>query len=374
METKAAAERLEELKDLRTAFESTFKALSSDALQRNNQQFLELAKQVFGRLKEGAEGDLEKRQQAIQALVTPLKQSLEQVDARIREVEKARTGAYAGLQEQIKGLLESQGALQKETNNLVHALKKPNVRGRWGEIQLQRTVEFAGMTEHVDFVQQVSHETDEGRQRPDLVVHLPGGKQIVVDAKVSLAAYLEALEAPTPVEADLLLQKHARQIRDHIKALGAKQYWRQFEAAPEFVVLFLPGEVFFSAALEKDPDLIQFGTAANVLLATPTTLIALLKAAVYGWRQEAIAEQAKEISALGRELYERLATQTGYFADVGKSLKKAVEAYNSSLRSLETRVLVTARKFESLAEDGKKRLPDMAPLDATPLDTSEGAD
>lgn len=358
LEGKAAAERLEELKQLREKFESTFKALSSDALQRNNEQFLELAKQVFGRLQEGAKGDLEKRQQAISELVAPMKKSLEQVDEKIQAVEKARTSAYSSLQEQIRNLLESQGKLQTETNNLVFALKTPNVRGRWGEVQLERTVEFAGMTEYVDFVQQESVEGEQGRLRPDLIVRLPGGKNIVVDAKAPLAAYLEALEETDGDRTVMLLKRHAKQIRDHIKALGTKQYWRQFDPSPEFVVIFLPGEAFFSAALEQDPDLIQYGTSENVLLATPTTLIALLKAAAYGWRQEAIADEAKEISALGRELYERLTTQTEHFADVGKSLKRAVEAYNKSLRSMESRVLVTARKFESMASDGKKRLPD----------------
>lgn len=358
LEGQAAAERVAELKELRETFESTFKALSSDALQKNNQQFLDLARQVFGRLHEGAKGDLEKRQQAISELVAPIRKSLEQVDEKIQTVEKARVSAYSGLQEQVRSLLESQGKLQTETNNLVFALKTPSVRGRWGEIQLKRTVEFAGMIENVDFVQQESTESEGGRLRPDLIVRLPGGKNIVVDAKAPLDAYLQALESTDGDEAVRQLKRHARQIRDHIKALGSKQYWRQFDPSPEFVIIFIPGEAFFSAALEQDPELIQYGTGENVLLATPTTLIALLKAAAYGWRQEAIADQAKEISALGRELYERLATQTEHFADVGKALKRAVDSYNKSLRSMESRVLVTARKFETLASDGKKRLPD----------------
>jgi len=300
--------------------------------------------------------------------VAPIRKSLEQVDEKIQLIEKARTSAYAGLQEQIRNLLETQGKLQSETNNLVFALKTPNVRGRWGEMQLERTVEFAGMTEYVDFVQQESTDTETGRLRPDLIVRLPGGKNIVVDAKAPLAAYLEALEAEDGNQRVELLKRHARQIRDHIKALGTKQYWRQFDPSPEFVVIFLPGEAFFSAALEQDPDLIQYGTSENVLLATPTTLIALLKAAAYGWRQEAITEQAREISQLGRELYERLTTQTEHFADVGKSLRKAVESYNKSIRSMETRVLVTARKFESLAEDSKKQLPELQQVEETPLE------
>lgn len=371
MELQASTERVAELNQLREKFESTFKALSSDALQRNNEQFLGLAKQVFGRLQEGAKGDLEKRQQAIHELVGPIKKSLEQVDEKIQLIEKARTSAYSGLQEQIRHLLESQGQLQTETNNLVYALKTPSVRGRWGEMQLQRTVEFAGMIEYVDYVQQASGEGENGRLRPDLIVRLPGGKNIVVDAKAPLDAYLRALETKDGEEVGRLLKHHARQIRDHVKMLGSKQYWRQFEPTPEFVVLFLPGEAFFSAALEQDPDLIQFGTGSNVLLATPTTLIALLKAAAYGWRQEAIADEAKQISALGRELYERLTTQTDHFADVGKSLKRAVDSYNKSIRSLETRVLVTARKFENLAEDSKRKLPELEQIEETPLESEE---
>jgi DNA recombination protein RmuC len=368
-ERESSSRQLKELTELREEFGNTFKALSADALKSSNEQFLKLAKENFSRMQEGAKGDLEKRQQAITELVSPLRKSLEQVDDKIQKLEKAREGAYSGLQEQVRNLLESQGKLQAETNNLVFALKTPSVRGRWGEMQLERTVEFAGMTENVDFVQQESTDSESGRLRPDLIVRLPGGKNIVVDAKAPLAAYLEALECKDGDETLRLLKRHAKQIRDHIKALGTKQYWRQFDPSPEFVVIFLPGEAFFSAALEQDPDLIQYGTSENVLLATPTTLIALLKAAAYGWRQEAIADEAKEISALGRELYERLATQTEHFSDVGKALKRAVESYNKSIRSMETRVLVTARKFETLAEDSKKKLPgNVDQIEATPVE------
>lgn len=367
-ESKTAEERLAELKELREKFETTFKALSADALRNSSEQFLKLAQENFSKFQAGASGDLEKRQQAINELVAPIRKSLEQVDDKIQKLEKAREGAYAGLQEQVRNLLDSQVKLQSETNNLVFALKTPSVRGRWGEMQLKRTVEFAGMTEYVDFVQQESTESEGGRLRPDLIVRMPGGKNIVVDAKAPLDAYLKALEAKDGEETIQQLKRHARQIRDHIKALGSKQYWRQFDPSPEFVVIFLPGEAFFSAALEQDPDLIQYGTSENVLLATPTTLIALLKAAAYGWRQEAIAEQAKEISRLGRELYERLAVQTDHFGDVGKALKRAVDSYNKSMRSMETRVMVTARKFESLAVDSKKQLPELEPIEEVPLE------
>jgi len=244
MESRAAEERLSELKELREKFESTFKALSADALRSSTEQFLKLAQENFSKFQMGAVGDLEKRQQAINELVSPIRKSLEQVDEKIQKLEKAREGAYVGLQEQIRNLLETQNKLQSETSNLVFALKTPNVRGRWGELQLERTVEFAGMTEYVDFVQQESTEGESGRLRPDLIVKLPGGKQIVVDAKAPLDAYLRALETDDGEKRVRYLKDHARQIRDHIKAMGSKQYWRQFDPTPEFVVIFLPGEAF----------------------------------------------------------------------------------------------------------------------------------
>lgn len=371
VEGEAAKARLEELKELRERFETTFKALSSEALNRNSRQFLDLARESFTRLQEGARGDLKQRQQAIDELVGPMQKTLEEVDEKIHLLEKARIGAYTGLQEQIRHLLESQNRLRNETSNLVFALKTPSVRGRWGEVQLKRTVEFAGMVEHVDFQEQESTGGGSGALRPDLVVKLPGGKTIVVDAKAPLDGYLKALEAKDGEERMRQLKRHADQVRNHVKALRSKQYWKQFQPTPEFVVLFLPGEAFFSAALEQDPDLIQYGSGENVLLATPTTLIALLKAAAYGWRQEAIAEEANEISALGRELYERLTTQTEHFADVGKALKRAVDSYNKSLRSMESRVLVTARKFERLSAEGAKSLPEMESIASTPLEQED---
>jgi len=368
MELQAAAKLKKELEDVRGGFESTFNALSAEALRKNNEQFLELAQQVFGRLQEGAKGDLEKRQQAIHELIAPIRRSLDQVDEKIGAVEKARESAYTGLQEQIRNLLESQGTLQKETNNLVFALKTPNVRGHWGEMQLERTVEFAGLTEYVDFVQQKTPEAEATRLRPDLIVKLPGSKHIVVDAKAPLAAYLETLETEDGERRVQLLQRHAKQIRAHIKVLSSKQYWRQFDPSPEFVVLFLPGEAFFSAALEQDPSLIEYGAGENVLLATPTTLIALLKAAAYGWKQETMAREAKEISDLGRQLYERVVTQTEHYEDVGRSLRRSVDAYNKSIRSMESRVLVTARKLAHLSSDNTRGLPEtLVPVEENPL-------
>ncbi len=361
-----AQEKLALLDQAKAQLSDSFKALSSDALRNNNQSFLELAKENLNKFQEMAKGDLTERQKSIDELVRPLKESLQKVDLRIEQLDKDRQSTDVKFSEHLKMLTQAHSDLRSETGNLVKALRAPSVRGRWGEMQLRRVVEMTGMIEHCDFMTQETSANEGSRLRPDLVVKLPGGRNVIVDSKTPLMAYLEATESSTEEIRQAKLKDHARHIRSHLSILGAKNYWDQFEQSPEFVVLFLPGEPFFSAALEQDPSLIEFGVDNRVIIATPTTLIALLRAVAYGWRQEAMAQNAIAISKLGSELYERVRTFADHMTDMKKGITRVVESYNSAIGSLETRILVSARKIKELGAGSGDEILEVEMIDKVP--------
>jgi len=355
-QAKAAGEKIALLQQAEENLQTVFKSLSADALSKNNESFLKLAEESLSRFQHRAKDDLETRQKAIAELTTPIRERLERFDEKINSLEKARVGAYAEIHQQINELVQNHlPRLHSETEGLVKALRQPQARGRWGELQLKRVVEMAGMLEHCDFKEQVSQSSETGRLRPDLIVYLPGGRQVVVDAKAPVDAYLTAVEAEDDQSRRAALQHHARQVRNHVSQLAKKSYFDQFDPTPEFVVLFVPGEAFFSAALSEDPGLIEFGAENRVIPASPTTLIALLKAVSYGWRQEAMAENAREVAELGKTLYQRISTLGNHWAKVGERLNQTVDVYNKSVGALETRVLPSARKFRDLKTVSDKR-------------------
>lgn len=372
-ERAAAAERLAALTDAHDRLTAAFKALSADALRSNNQSFLDLARETFGKLHQQSADELGKRQQAIDALVKPLQDSLEKVDGKIAEIEKTRAAAYGQLSEQLKTLGTAQTQLQAEAAKLSTALRSTTTAGTWGELQLRRVVELAGMTAYCDFAEQESATDASGRLRADLVVRLPGGQRIVIDAKAPNDAYREAANASDEVVRTAKLAEHAAKVRGHIDALGAKNYWEQFQPSPEFVVLFLPGDQFLAGALQADATLIDRAIARKVLLATPATLIALLKAAAYGWRQEAVSKNAEEIAGLGRQLYDRVATFADHLDKIGRGLDAAARAYNSAVGSFEGTVLPGARKFAELGAQGAKQLAEPAPVETAPRDVLKRA-
>ena len=347
-ERKNSADNLRLLGEARAELENSFRALANAALESNNANFLELARSTLEKYQSEAKGELEKREKAVETLVKPLTESLQKVDEQVRELEKSRAAAYGTLTTQVASLLDTQRALQAETGNLVKALREPQARGRWGELQLRRVIELAGMLNYCDFQEQVTVSNEERRFRPDVVVKLPGGKNVVIDAKVPLTAYLAAIEANDDAVRSARLSDHARQIKQHIDNLAAKSYWAQFQPTPEFVVLFLPGEVFFRAALDGDAELIEYGVSQRVIVASPTTLIALLKAVAFGWNQKNLAESARQISENGKVLYERLCVTMRHFEDIGSRLSAAVDAYNKAVGSMQRSVFPVARKFAEL--------------------------
>jgi DNA recombination protein RmuC len=347
-ERQASRAKLQLLTDVDTRLRDAFQALSAEALESNRAEFLQLAKTQLMDVTLGARVDLEDRRHAIDQLVSPLRASLAGVESAVREIEKERVEAYTELREQVRTLASGQQQLHTETANLARALKSPSGRGRWGEIQLRRVVELAGMLEHCDFVEQETRDPESGTLRPTLVVRLPGGKQVVIDAKVPVSAYLTSAEVTDDGAREAALDDQVRHVRDHMAMLGSTEYWDQFETRPDFVILFFPGEPFFSATLQRAPDLIDYGVDRRVIPSGPITLIALLKAIAYGWRQERIAENAWEIRELGRELHDRVIAFTEHFTTIGRALTHAVEAYNDGAGSLERRVLAQARRFKEL--------------------------
>jgi len=367
-------EQKRELAKAREELTQAFAALAGEALKSNNQAFLDLAKAAFATLQAEAKGDLEQRRQAVETLIKPLNDALKRYEDHVAEMEKSRQSAYGGLDAHLKSLAEAQERLQRETGNLVKALRAPQIRGQWGEITLKRVAELSGMVEHCDFFEQETVEGETGRLRPDMIIQLPAGRQIVVDAKAVLSAYLEAVDAQDDAVRLERFRQHAAQVRERLVQLSAKAYWSQFPQAPEFVVLFLPGEQFMGAALEHDRTLIEDGFEKRVVIATPTTLVALLRAVAYGWRQEQLAENAQAISALGKDLFERMAVLAEHLGDVGSALSKGVTAYNKAVGSMEARVLPAARKFRDLGIGSEKDIPKLEAVEQAPRPAPEVTD
>jgi len=357
----------------REELEKTFKALAGDVLRNSNQSFLELATQNLGKFQLEARGELDKKEKAFTELVKPIGEALKKTEEQIHQIEKERKEAYGNISRYLTSMTETQTQLQAETRNLVQALRRPEVRGQWGEMTLKRLAELAGMVKYCDFFEQDSRNTDAGRLRPDMVVRMPDKRELVVDAKTPLDAYLSAVGAKTDDERHQFLQQHARKVRERMRELASKAYWTQYKNSPDFVVMFVPGEQFLSAALDEDPKLMEDAFINKVVLATPTSLIALLRAVAFGWRQQAVAENAEQIRELGEELYKRLATFNEHLGRVGRALGQSVEHYNKAVGSLERQVLPGARRFPEMGIYEKKPLPELEQLDITPRSAGDDA-
>jgi DNA recombination protein RmuC len=362
----AMEEKVRSFEETRDQLENTFKSLASDVLKSNSSEFLKLAETNFKTLHTKANGNLEQREKAVESMVKPIREALEKTDQQIRKMEKERQSAFGSLTQHLQFMAQAQEQLQGETRNLVKALRRPEVRGQWGEMTLKRLAELAGMVEHCDFDQQQSVDTDQGKQRPDMIVRMPGSREIIVDAKAPMDGYLAAVEARDDANRVVELQRHARNVRDRVRELSSKGYWQQFPQSPDFVVLFIPGDQFLSSALEVDNKLLEDAMTDKVVLATPSSLVALLRAVAYGWRQEALAENAEHIRTVGQDLYERLSTFSEHLEKVGGHLSRSVDSYNKAVGSFDSRVLPGARKFTDMGIQGKKDLPEPEPVERLP--------
>jgi len=360
------AEQRRLLDEAQQKLKDAFQALANEALKASSQQFLDLANEKFGALQKESEGDLEQRKVAIQGIVDPLENAVKELRSEVSKIEAARQEAYGSLRAEVQQLATTSKELRQETGSLVTSLKQPQVKGKWGELTLRRAVELAGMSPHCDFVEQQSVDTEEGRLRPDLIIHLPGGTQIIIDAKVPLHAFLSVVSARSDAEYREAMTQHARLVREHINRLSAKEYWKQFDLTPEFIVLFVPGESFFSAALEQDRTLIEDAIDKRVVLASPTTLIALLRAIAYGWKQQRVTENAERIKDLGKQLYDRVVTFAEHLSEVARHLERASKSYNSAVASFDNRLMPALRKFQEMGVDSGAGITEITPVETLP--------
>ena len=373
IERNANKEKLLALEQARIQMEHTFRSLSSQALKNNNEEFLKLANENLKQFQNNAKNDLTEKEKAIETLIKPIKDALVKSEQQIHAIEKDRKHAYGALQQHLETMSLSQSALQNETRNLVQALRRPEVRGQWGEMTLKRLAELAGMVEHCDFVTQESMKTEDGLQRPDMIIRMPDGREIVVDVKTPLDAYLTAVEASTDEEREIALQRHCKNVKQRVNELASKAYWNQLKNTPDFVVLFIPGDQFLSTALDYDSGLLEDALSKQIILATPTSFVALLRAVAYGWRQEQLTANADKIRDIGEELYLRLAVFSEHLAKLGKSIDSSAKHFNNAVGSFDTRILPSARKFKELGINEKKSInqPEQVETATRSLETTE---